>query len=260
MEKSLSDHNDSNDNQNNCDQSFDFFGNENNNTNPNEINLDNCETGFTYPIKEDKINNNKVSENNLLGRKKKEPTEFSSDNIEEKEEKKHSKYAFDNVFKKIKPFLLDNLIKFINSEIEKKYNGNIGHDIFQQQLLKLDKKKFFSIKNKILLNKTLQKIFSEIPIRKNYSRYNEEHNKLLIKKLLNEEDKEKRDFFNKLFNLTYIDCIKHFRGTDNIEELNGLYSLKEFLNEFYKNDKDYQENVKYYISNIEGIMVRKKET
>jgi len=257
MEKSPSDYNDSIDNQNNSDESFDLLRNENNNKNPNEFYLDNCETGITNLIKDDKINNNKVSENNLLGRKKKEPNKFSLDNNEEKEKKTHTKYDFDNIFKKIKPILLDKLHIFINSVIETKYNGNIGHDIFLKQLLKIDKKQFFSMKNKELLYKTLQQIFS-IPIRNNISKYNNEHNKLLITKLLNEEDKEKRDFFNKLFNITFIDCIKHFRGTDIIEELNGLYSMKDFLNQF-NNDKDYQNTAKYYISNIEDIIVGRKK-
>jgi len=257
MEKSPSDYNDSIDNQNNSDESFDLLRNENNNKNPNEFYLDNCETGITNLIKDDKINNNKVSENNLLGRKKKEPNELSSDNKEEIKKRKHTKYDFDNIFKKIKPILLDKLHIFINSVIETKYNGNIGHDIFLKQLLKIDKKQFFSMKNKELLYKTLQQIFS-IPIRNNISKYNNEHNKLLITKLLNEEDKEKRDFFNKLFNITFIDCIKHFRGTDIIEELNGLYSMKDFLNQF-NNDKDYQNTAKYYISNIEDIIVGRKK-
>ena len=108
------------------------------------------------------------------------------------------------------------------------------------------------------MNKTIKEIFSENVISKaNLNLYNENHNRDLIEQLLNEEDEEKRIFFNKLFNLTFIECLKHFRGSIIIEELNGLDSWDKFLNKF-KDEKDYQENVKYYIFNFEKVTERKR--
>ena len=251
MDNSLSNilNDNSNNNQNYSDELFCFFRNEINNKIDYNLNLENSDTGFSNLKKEENINNTKVSDNNkpkndLLGKKK--------------QKKIHTKYDFDNIFKKIKSTLLIYLLNFINMIIKKIYNGNIGHDIFLRQLLRIDNKEFSSINNKEILNKTLKEIFSEKPLSKKYSKYNENHNRYLIEQLLNEEDEEKRVFFNKLFNLTFIKCLKHFRGSEIIEELNGLVSLDKFLNKF-EDDIEYQENVKFYVSQIEEIMERKRK-
>ena len=238
----------SNNNQNYSDESFCLFRNENNNKIDYNLNLEIDDTGLSNLKKEENIDNTKISDNNkpeqnLLGKKIR---------------KTHTKYDFDNIFKKTKSTLLIDLLNFINKLIKKKYNDNIGHDIFLKQLLRIDHKEFSSIDNKVILNKTLKEIFSENSQSKKYSKYNENHNKYLIEQLLNEEDEEKRVFFNKLFNLTFIKCIKHFRGSEIIEELNGLDSLDKFLNKF-EDDIEYQENLKFYISQIEEIMERKRK-
>ena len=237
----------SNNNPNYSDEFFYLFRNEINNKIDYNLNLENSETGFSNLKKEENIDNTKISDNNkpkdnLLGRKK----------------KIHTKYDFDNIFKKIKSTLLIYLLNFINMLIKKIYNDNIGHDIFLKQLLRIDNKEFSSINNQELLNKTLKEIFSENSLSQKYSKYNKKHNRYLIEQLLNEEDEEKRVFFNKLFNLNFIKCLKHFSGSEIIEELNGLDSLDKFLNKF-EDDIEYQKNVKFYISQIEEIMKRKKK-
>ena len=45
-----------------------------------------------------------------------------------------------------------------------------------------------------------------------------DHNKKVIEKII----LEKKDKFEKLFNLTFIECLEHFIGEKNIEELNGI--------------------------------------
>ena len=40
--------------------------------------------------------------------------------------------------------------------------------------------------------------------------------KLLVEKLLNENDIEKRKTFENIFSLTFLECIKHIRGEINI--------------------------------------------
>ena len=238
---------DSNGFQSNFDESSLLYNNELNHIIDDELNLEKCETGISNLKKEENINNNKDLENNkskknLLGRKKK---------------KKHSKYSTDNIIRKIKSYFFIYLLNFINKIIDNKYNGNIGQDILQKQLLKIDNKIFSSKDDKQLLNKTLEIIFSE-NISGIYHRYNKTHNKVLIKKLLKEEEDEgKRKSFKKLFNLTFIECLKHFRGSEIIEELNGLDHLDNFLN-LFKDDKDYQDNVKYCINNFEEIIEKKR--
>ena len=174
------------------------------------------------------------------------------------EKKRYGKYEADKIIKKIKSYLLTCLVKFVNFVLKERYNDNIGHNIFQKQLLKINKKKILSSKNNnLLLNKTLKEIFSE-EISTKYSNFYENHNRDLIQKLLNEKDEEKRLFFNKLFNLTFIECLKHFRGSENIVELNGLESLDNILKKF-KNDKDYIDNFKYFVFNFEEIIFNKRK-
>ena len=62
----------------------------------------------------------------------------------------------------------------------------------------------------------------------------EDHNKKVIEKIL----EEKKDEFESLFNITFIDCLDHFIGKKQINELNGLTlfsELKEQILEEYKN-------------------------
>ena len=210
-------------------------------------------TGSLNQKKEILLDNNKYFDENqskktLLGKKMKGPSK----------KERIGKFSTDNIIKKIKSYFLTCLFNFINLIIKNQYNGNIGHDIFQKQLLKINKQKILSSKeNKQLLNKTLKEIFSEVISTKYSNFYNENHNRDLIQQLLNEEDEEKKVFFNKIFNLTFIKCLKHFRGTEIIEELNGLESLDNILKKF-EDDKDYRENFKFYIFHFEEIIERKR--
>ena len=71
-----------------------------------------------------------------------------------------------------------------------------------------------------------------------------DHNKKVIDKIIS----EKKDIFEKIFNLTFIQCLDHFIENKKIEELNGLtlYSeLKEEIINKYENDgESYYENLK----------------
>ena len=215
--------------------------------------LDCLDTGISNHKKEDFIDNNNVLNDiepniNLLGKKKKDLSKA----------KKHDKFSKDNIIKKIKTNLITILLKFINQVIKIKYDGNIGHDVFKKQLLNINKKEIRSSdSNKPLLNKTLKDIFSGVFSSKYIKSYEKKYNENIIKELLNDEDKEKRDFFNSLFNLTFIDCLKHFRGSKVIEELHGLDSLDNMLKKF-EDDKEYLKIFKYYCSNFEKVIQNKK--
>ena len=106
------------------------------------------------------------------------------------------------------------------------------------------------------MNKTLKEIFSE-DISTKYISYSISHNRDLIQELINERDEEKRIKFNKLFNLTFFDCLKHFRGSEYIEELQGLDSLDNILEKF-EGDEEYLHSFKYYSFNFEEILKRKR--
>ena len=110
--------------------------------------------------------------------------------------------------------------------------------------------------NKQFLQKTLQEIFSD-NISKRYTNYPLDHNKNLINRLLEEDDEEKRKYFNNLFNLTFLEVLHHFQGKEIINELVGLKTYKEALKNF-EDEKDYYENLKYHLTNFEEIINSKK--
>ena len=210
--------------------------------------LDCLDTGISNHKKEDFIDNNNVLNDiepniNLLGKKKKDLSKV----------KKHDKFSKDNIIKKIKTNLITILLKFINQVIKIKYDGNIGHDVFKKQLLNIDKEEILSSgSNKPLLKKTLKDIFSGVFNSKYKKNYVEDHNKNLINELLKDKDKEKRDFFKSLFNLTFIDCLNHLRG-NNIEQLHGLGPLNNILKD-YEDEPEYKKELEFYFDNFEKII------
>ena len=40
--------------------------------------------------------------------------------------------------------------------------------------------------------------------------------------------------FKNIFNLTFVDCLNHFRGSKIVEELEGMNNLEEFLKDLKK--------------------------
>ena len=171
---------------------------------------------------------------------------------------KRSKYSFDNVLKKCKSILINTLYNFINNKIKDIYNNydnglkRIGHKIVLDENIRL---------NRALLKKTLLEIFSE-DISTRCINYPRDYNKKLIEKLLNEKDDDKRNYFQNLFNLTFLDCLEHFTNKRIIEELQGLKTFLEIKNELERlwlDDKEYLETIEYYLNNLEESLNKKRE-
>jgi len=142
---------------------------------------------------------------------------------------------------------------FINKKIEIVYDGKIGDGLFKKQLLKLnqDQKKNSNAEfNQLFLSRTLKEILSE-NITKRIKFYNEDHNKKLIEQLI----EEKRDEFESLFNLTFLDCLEHFIGKKKVEELDGLTlfsELKDSILEKYENDgESYYNNLELFMKEFQ---------
>lgn len=169
------------------------------------------------------------------------------------------KYRDDNIRRKIKNLILNNLMNFINNKIAEKYKDNMGYGIYIKKLLIINQKlkSDSTIEfNKDFLNKSIGDIFSQ-NISTRYTNYPLTHNKSLIYFLINYSDDDKRNYFNKLFNLTFFDVLKHIRGSQEIEELKGLNSMNILRKEF-ENDIDYLKALEYYIINYETIINAKK--
>ena len=171
----------------------------------------------------------------------------------------HNKYSDDNLRRKCKHLLLQNLMKFINDKIKEIY-GHIGYGMKIKKLLIINQEQISNatIKfNKNFLSKKLSEIFS-VNISTRYTNFDKEHNKILISELINDKDEIKRNYFKMLFNLTFVDCLRHFNGSKNIQILNDMTLFSQLDIEDEK-DEDYSKLLSFYINNYEKIMERKRE-
>ena len=190
------------------------------------------------------------------GRKRKRP-------IDDKNIKVHNKYSDDNIRRRCKHLVLNNILDFINKQIILQYKGKIGNGIRKKKLyiINQSQKTDATINfNKNFLNKALKDIFSE-PISSRYTDLPSNQNKIIIDILLNEKDENIRKYFNELFNINFSQCLSHFRGETYIKQLEGLKCFndikKKFLNK-YEDGKDYVKVLEHYLNNYEKITERKK--
>ena len=219
-----------------------------------EIILDkNYIESIQFKVKEKILSKRPFKEKKNLGRKKKQYEGLGE----------HNKFSDDNIIRKIKRAVLQNVRIYINQKIISlyKYDNEKLNNV--NKLFKLKQNHPMSSRsayNKDFLEKTLGVIFSR-DISSKYSRHPSTHNKKLIESLINDKDEKKRSIFNKIFNLTFIDCLNHFRGSKKFEELDGMNNLEDYLKEQRHNDDDeeYCSLFKYFVNNFEKIILNKKE-
>ena len=174
----------------------------------------------------------------------------------------HNKFSNDNLARKCKHLVLDSIWNFINKKIKIIYSDESHNFLKMKQLLKLSQKSVERSKvkyNKAFMNKSLQSIFSE-DVSTKYSRYNINHNKNLIEDLLNEKDEEKKIIFQKLFSLTFMDCLNYYRGNIDIEILDGMKRFDDYLKEtdLGNNSDEYEKVLKCFMDNYEKIIREKR--
>ena len=221
----------------------------------NESNSYNDSTKGTFPNgnneKEIKSEKTKKKEYKNLGRKKNSQLTCA-----------HDKYMDDNIIRKIKHLITKILLKFINDKIREKYQSFVGRGVFIKQLVIINQKQIDNatvLFNRDFLKKSIGDIFS-VEISTRYKNYHLSHNKNLIDRLKNGEDVNKKNYFNKLFNLTFMDTLDHFRKNKVIEELNGMQtfdSIKDSIKQGFKDDEDdenYLKMLEYSIKNYEIIL------
>ena len=110
--------------------------------------------------------------------------------------------------------------------------------------------------DKKFLYKDLKEILSE-NISEKYSNFPPDKNKRLVEELITSENGG--PYFQKLFELTFLDCLEHIRGTKTFSELMGLMDKDAMLNyEEFKIDKDQIQTYEFYIVEYENIIKRKK--
>lgn len=214
-----------------------------------DIHVDNYSKDFLIPLTN--IDNTDYDTQNIIPiNEELENTKIRNNNINITDE---------YLRKKCKRILLDDIFNFLNQTIKKVYNNKIGEGVRIKELKPLNYKtnSEMGIKyNKEFINKSIGEIFSN-NISDRFTNFSKCHNKSLIINLLNEEDEEKKNFFNRLFNLTFLQCLEHFRGDNFYVELDGLNQLNDIIANII--DEEYKTNLIYYFENYEKIINKKKE-
>ena len=192
---------------------------------------------------------NKRPKNIALGRKRLDSGEVGV----------HTKFTDDNLRRKCKHLIIDNLMKLINQKLKDIYKEDIGQGILIKKLFAMNPAQIQNAYvefDQRFLNKTLKDIFSE-DICKKFSNYPPEHNKNLINRLLNENDVNKKILFARIFNFKFKDVLRHINSSEELFELNGLEDI-DLIVKKYEEEPDYMEVLKYYILNFEYIIERKR--
>ena len=167
-------------------------------------------------------------------------------------------YIPDIFVKKIKMLVLKKSYNFINEKIIKIFNNNIGKGICIKQLLPINKFVLYHSsveEDKEFLNKKLKEIFSSISNK--YTSVLNTKNKNLIDDLINLEEHGK--YFSELFELSFLDCLEHIRGTKNSELLDELPKIDDIINNEGILDEDEINIYKDVINNYELIIEKKKK-
>ena len=221
-------------------------------TNNIALNRINEENNFNIIINSDNhdtdTNSNKYK--NLIDKKRKRGNELINELNE---------YNPDKILRKIRTMSLRTVIIFINEMIKIIYNNDIRKSILIRQFLEISKKKLSHSSvdfDKKFLYKELKEILSE-NISEKYSNFPPDKNKRLVEELITSENGG--PYFQKLFELTFLDCLEHIRGTKKFSELMGLMDIDAMLNyEEFKIDKDQIQTYEDYIYEYENIIKRKK--
>ena len=237
---------------NNNEQSFCFVMTEHIKQKSNEKKFINKKTERDEEIKEDdisSINKNGTGENTNI-----ENDEKSNKSSNKKNNKN---YSSDIIVKKVRMEVLINIQDFINRKIKLFYNNKIRKGIHILQFLDFDKTELIHSKvnyDKNFLNLKLGDIFSW-DLSKKITNYLPNHNRQLVQELISSE--KEGEYFKNLFNITFIQCLRHIRDEENIDELNGLNKIDTIFLKFIE-DKDYYNNLVENLEKYEKLLFKKK--
>ena len=149
----------------------------------------------------------------------------------------HNEFKFDNITNRLKNNLMKSFLSFINKKIEEKYEFSEEMKDLKLYVLNNSLASNSNIKfNRDLINMTLKEIFSN-KVSTKCKKVSLDQNKNAINNLLNDKDEERRNYFNKIFNLKFIDVLKYLRGeTEGLEILEGLEFDKVCWNKIQKKE------------------------
>ena len=149
----------------------------------------------------------------------------------------HNEFKFDNITNRLKNNLMKSFLSFVNEKIEEKYELSEEMKDLKLYVLNNSLASNSNIKfNRDLINMTLKEIFSN-KVSTKCKKVSQDQNKNAINNLLNDKDEERRNYFNKIFNLKFIDVLKYLRGeTEGLEILEGLEFDKVCWNKIQKKE------------------------
>lgn len=203
-----------------------------------------------YKYYYNKNNNNSENKNNkqYLGKKRENKEYFSNVNSNS-----------NKIIKKIRIIVLNSVFKFINIIINIIFNNKIGKGLCSLEFLPFKKKDFTHSKvafDKDFLNYKLKEILS-LDVSGKFNSIVKHKNAELFQKLINLE--KNGIYFQTLFNLTFLECIEHIRGTKNSNLLTGLVKTEQMVEFEGKNLDAYEiECYKATINKYEKIIRDKK--
>ena len=238
-------------------------------TNPQLIDRFNDKINLEVNINSNDKNNDikEDSQKNLFKIKIGKKRKINNEEIQkiDVEDLEHNKFSDSNMRRKCKHLVLKNTLDFINKKIRSIYNGNIGNGLLKKELQTINQFQKHNANlnfNKEFLTKTLGQIFSD-NLSTRFTNIPLNHNKMIITSLINEKDENKSIYFNKLFNITFRQCLNHFIGKDYIEELDGLKRFEEIKNEqildkYSVDSEEYFNLIFWYLNNFEEIIDSKK--
>ena len=223
------------------------------NSNSNERNINICipnETN-TNNRNEENLNNNIENINN---------EEVKNTFLNKKRNRTNNSSYINKIIIKIRIMVIKSIFLFINNTIKEKYDDDISKSVFIKQFLKMNKENLYHSNvefDKEFLNKKLKDILSE-KISGKYTNFKENKNKDLLESLI--EDSEKGgEFFKQLFELTFLNCLNHINGVQNLDILNGLMKVNELLRyEDFKVNEDEFSVYEYYFKYYEDTINNKK--
>ena len=199
-------------------------------------------------------NNPKSYINNL--QKNSESNHTNKLNKKTKRNEPHTKYAENNIVRKFKIYLKNTLFEKINSEIKKNtISINIdGKEYNVDKLLAINKNQIINtnvVENLKFLNTQLKDIFS-VEISKKFKHYPLNYNKLVIKKLYQDNLTNVTCILDK----TFLECLKYFRKDKDVfdnEEYSCLNGIEKNFEEIPKNFRKEGHDDKYIYMVIDLI-------
>ena len=153
---------------------------------------------------------------------------------------------------------IKSITNFFNNKIKEVYKDSEVKSLWGLKKLNQSQIANSNIEyNRLFFEKSLKDIFSD-NITTKWKTEERDHNKKLIEKLLNEENKEKKIIFEKILNYKFIDIVKYLRGErEGLDELKGL-DFDEYMWKKIKRDENYLKDFKNNMENIEKLIQNKK--